>query len=262
MAMNEKPVVLITGASGNLGTKLRRHLEGRCELRLLDRDAHGERQILPCDLSRWKTQWVDAFRGADVVVHLAADACAYQRWPELIGPNIDSTLNVFQAAAGAGVARVIYASSNHVFADYKHDPGPRLLTPDMEPRPGTRYFVDGQERESFAYAATKLFGERVGKCFAEAYGRTVIAVRIGWVRPGSNRAEDIPREREEWFRLIWLSDRDFCQLMEKCIRAAVPPGFHVINGMSANTGTRWDLSAARKLVGYEPVDDITRVGRS
>jgi uronate dehydrogenase len=194
----------------------------------------------------------------DAVVHLAADACAYQRWPALIAPNIDATLNVFQAAADAGVPRVIYASSNHVFADYKHEPGQQLLRPDMEPRPGTRYVVDGQERESFAYAATKLFGERVGKCFAEAHGRTVIAVRIGWVRPGGNRAEDIPPEREEWFRLIWLSDRDFCQLMEKCIRAAVPPGFHVINGMSANTGTRWDLSAARTLVGYEPLDDITR----
>jgi nucleoside-diphosphate-sugar epimerase len=256
--MSEKPVVLITGASGNLGAKLRRHLESRFELRFLDRDSRGDRQVLRCDLSEWDPQWVDAFRGVHTVVHLAADACAYQHWPELVGPNIDATLNVFQAAALAAVPRVVYASSNHVFADYKHDAGPRLLTPDLAPRPGTRYVVDGRERESFAYAATKLFGERVGKCFAEAYGRTVIAVRIGWVRPGGNRADDIPREREEWFRLIWLSDRDFCQLMEKCIRAAVPSGFHVINGMSANTGSRWDLSAARKLVGYEPLDDITR----
>ena len=34
--------------------------------------------------------------------------------------------------------------------------------------------------------------------------------------------------------------------------------FAVINGMSANTGMRWDIEYTKKLVGYEPQDDVTR----
>ena len=60
----------------------------------------------------------------------------------------------------------------------------------------------------------------------------MLAVRIGWVRPGPNRPQDIPRERGPWFRLMWLSNRDFCQLMECCIVADPPVRFGVINGMS------------------------------
>jgi uronate dehydrogenase len=256
--MVEPGAVLITGASGNLGSKLRRHLEGRYPLRLVDRDPRGDPAVTRADLSRWNSGWTGLFSGVGVVVHLAADATAQERWPALIGPNVDATLHVFHAAALAAVPRVVFASSNHVLGGYKYDPEPPLLTTDAEPRPGADYVVNGEHRNSRTYAATKLFGERVGKCFAEAGGATVIAVRLGWVRPGGNAAEDIPCDREAWFRLMWLSDRDFCQLTERCIREPVAPGFHVVNGMSANTGMRWDLSSARALVGYAPQDDIAR----
>ncbi len=256
--MDQATTVLITGACGNLGSKLRRHLQGRYLLRLIDRSTSGNPAVTEADLGRWDPRWAGLFPGADVVVHLAADATAQQRWPALVGPNLDATLNVFRAAEAGGVRRVVYASSNHVLGGYKDDPDPTLLTDDVEPRPGASYVVRGERRDSSAYGATKLFGERVAKCSAEATGRTVIAVRLGWVRPGGNRREDIPVDREEWFRLMWLSDRDYCQLMECCVRAAVPAGFHVINGMSANTGMRWDLSSARALVGFRPEDDIAR----
>ena len=35
---------------------------------------------------------------------------------------------------------------------------------------------------------------------------------------------------------MWLSNRDFCQLMERCLVADLPMPFAVVNGMSANTG--------------------------
>jgi NAD+ dependent glucose-6-phosphate dehydrogenase len=256
--MIQSQSVLITGASGNLGCKLQRHLEGRYPLRLIDRDCRGDQAVIEADLSRWDSRWVDLFKGIQIVFHLAADATAQQTWPALIGPNIDAALNVYRAAASAGVARFIYASSNHVMGGYKDLSTPALLTTDLAVLPGTDYNVDGEQRNSQPYAATKLFGERIGKCFAEVSSSVVIAVRIGWVRPGGNRAVDIPRDREAWFRLMWLSDRDYCQLMECCIVANVPAGFHVINGMSSNTGMRWDLSSARELIGYKPLDDISR----
>jgi uronate dehydrogenase len=191
-------------------------------------------------------------------VHLAADPTAHQTWPNLVGPNVDAVVNVFLAAVRAGVRRVVYASSNHVLGGYLDDPEAGRLTTDLPPRPGARYVSNGEPRDSSAYGSAKLFGERVGKCFAEAHGLSVIAVRIGWVRPGENRAEDVPPERGPWFRLMWLSNRDYCQLMERCLLADLPAPFVVVNGMSANTGMRWDLGATRRLLGYEPQDDVTR----
>jgi uronate dehydrogenase len=252
------PTVLITGAAGNLGGKLRGHLEGRYPLRLLDLDPRGDPAVTAADLSRPEERWVKLFDGADVVVHLAADPTAQQTWPNLVAPNLDGLINVFLAAARAGVTRVVYASSNHVMGGYKDRPEPHRLTTDLPPLPGARYVVHGEARDSSAYGSAKLFGERLGKCFSEAQGLSVIAVRIGWVLPGDNHPQDIPPERGAWFRLMWLSNRDYCQLMEKCVTADPSLRFAVVNGMSANTGMRWDIDQTRRTVGYEPQDDVTR----
>jgi uronate dehydrogenase len=256
--MSDRQTVVITGATGNLGAKLRTHLDGRYLLRLLDRSPGGDRAIVAADLSVWDRGWVEQLRGADAVVHLAADPTAQQTWPLLIGPNIDAFVHVFQAAVEMGVRRVVYASSNHVMGGYKDDPHPAKLTTDLPPRPGARYVVEGEQRDSSAYGATKLFGERLGKCFSEMHGLSVLAVRIGWVQRGDNRPEDIPPARGDWFRLMWLSNGDYCRLMECCLRADAGLRFAVLNGMSANRGMRWDLESTRRLVGYEPHDDVTR----
>jgi nucleoside-diphosphate-sugar epimerase len=249
-------IVLITGVAGNLGGKLRRHLEERGHsLRLLDREARGDPAIVAVDVAAWGN-WVEQFRGVDTVFHFAADPTAQQTWPKLIAPNIDATMHVFHAAVQAGVRRIVYASSNHVMGGYK-DREPFRITTDLPPLPGTRYVVEGEERDSSPYAATKLFGERLGKTLADAHKLSFIAARLGWVRPGDNRAADIPADREQWFRLMWLSNRDFCRLMERCLLAPLAERFVIIHGMSANSGMRWDLESTNRLVEYVPVDDVT-----
>jgi uronate dehydrogenase len=254
------PTVLITGAAGNLGGKLRGHLQGRYPLRLLDRDPRGDPAVVAADLANWDLAWADLFRGVDTVFHLAADPTAQQTWPNLLGPNVDAVVHVFEAAVRAGVRRVVYASSNHVLGGYKDDPQGARLTTDLPPRPGAQYEVGGERRDSTAYASAKLFGERLGACSAAVHGLSVLAVRIGWVRDGANRPEEIAPERGDWFRLMWLSNRDFCQLMECCLLADAGLRFAVLNGMSANSGMRWDIEATRRLVGYAPRDDVTRSG--
>jgi uronate dehydrogenase len=251
--------VLITGAAGNLGSKLRQFLQGSYALKLLDLDSRGDAEIVQADLSHWNQSWGNHFRGVNVVIHLAGNPLAHQTWPNVIGPNIDATIHVFEAAASAGVQRVIFASSNHVMGGYKDDPSVMPLAPDTPPRPGAHYEVAGEQRDSTPYASAKLFGERLGKCYADTRDLSVIAIRIGWVRPGENLASDVPLERGPWFRLMWLSNRDFCQLMERCIETEKLPPFVILNGMSANTGMRWDIEATKKLVGYEPQDDVTRI---
>jgi len=67
---------------------------------------------------------------------------------------------------------------------------------------------------------------------------------------------ELPAERGDWFRNMWLSDRDYLHLMECCLTAQLPDPFLVVNGMSANTGMRWDLTVARTILGYSPQDDV------
>jgi NAD+ dependent glucose-6-phosphate dehydrogenase len=249
---------LITGAAGNLGGKLRRHLHGRHPLRLLDLHAKGDPAIVECNLSKWDEAWVEQFRGIETVVHLAADPTAQQTWPLLLGPNLDALINTFQAAVKAGVKRVVYASSNHVMGGYKDDPQMPLLTTELPPRPGCKYVVNGEPRDSTPYGSAKLFGERLGQCLAASTGLSVIALRIGWVMAGENRPHDLPSEREAWFRLMWLSNRDYCQLMEKAILAPPSLRFAIVNGMSANAGMPWDIEQTKRLLGYNPQDDVTK----
>jgi len=254
--MSQTPTILITGAAGNLGGKLRHHLEGRYPLRLIDR-AGGDPAISTADLAVWDNRWTDLFAGVDVVVHLAADPTAQQTWPNLIAPNVDAVLNVFQAAVRSGVKRVVYASSNHVMGGYKDIAEPWLLTTNLPPLPGARYEVRGEQRDSSAYGSAKLFGERLGQHLSVTQTLSVIALRIGWVQVGDNRPRDIPTDRGDWFRLMWLSNRDYLQLMERCILADPAIRFAVLNGMSANSGMRWDIEETRRLVGYQPSDNVT-----
>ena len=125
--MAQRKTILITGAAGNLGSKLRQHWQGAYDLRLLDIDPRGDAAVVQTDLSRWDMGWVQRFRDVDTVVHLAADPMAHVTWPKLIGPNIDALINVFQASAQSKVQRVIFASSNHVMGGHL-DEALRALT--------------------------------------------------------------------------------------------------------------------------------------
>jgi NAD+ dependent glucose-6-phosphate dehydrogenase len=239
--VEEEPrTVLITGACGNIGRKLRAAWTDVYDLVLIDKSAEDEEDVIVADLGVMDNEWITHFHGVDTVVHLAADPDAEAGWDDLIGPNLDVLANVFNAAALAGVERIIFASSNRVMGGYRHyDEEP--ITVDREPRP------DGP------YGAAKLFGERLGRSVARAFDLTFIALRIGWVQEGKNRPETLP---DDWSRKLWLSNNDLVQLFDCAVEAEIEDrSFVVVNGMSRNHGMRWDLSDAAELLGYLPVDD-------
>ncbi len=233
--------VLITGASGNLGRKLRDAWADRYDLILLDVDAAGDPEIIEADLSVWDESWIDLFDDADTVVHLAANPSDTTDWPDLVAPNLDALFNVFLAAATAGVDRLIFASSNHAMGGYRT----REETPisvDLPARPGN------------AYGAAKLMGERLGVSLARVYGLSFVGLRIGWTQRGENRPETLP---DDWSRGLWLSNADFVRLVTRAVEAELEPGeVAIVNGMSRNTGTRWSLSEAADRIGFEPIDDV------
>src|SRR5947199_10261216 len=95
-------VVLITGAAGNLGGKLRKHLEGHYPLRLLDREARGGPDDVAADLSGWDAAWFGQFNGVDTVFDLASDTTAQHGCANLLGPNVAAVAHVNPATARAG----------------------------------------------------------------------------------------------------------------------------------------------------------------
>jgi NAD(P)-dependent dehydrogenase (short-subunit alcohol dehydrogenase family) len=243
----EPRTVLITGACGNIGRKLRSAWADVYDLVLIDRAAtEDDPDVIAADLSILDDDWITHFHGVDTVVHLAGNGNEFAPWDELIGPNLDALANVFHAAALAGVERVVFASSNHVMGDYQnHGDGP--ITVDMEPRP------DGP------YGVTKLVGERLGRSLARAFDLTFIALRLGWIQEGKNRPESLPHE---WSRQMWLSNADLVRLFDCAVEAEIEDrSFVLVNGMSRNHGMRWDLSEAAELLGFLPEDDAFAVNR-
>jgi NAD+ dependent glucose-6-phosphate dehydrogenase len=237
----EPRTVLITGACGNIGRKLRAAWTDVYDLILIDKHAgEDDPDVIEADLSTLDDDWITHFHGVDTVVHLAANPDDRAPWDELIGPNLDALANVFHAAALAGVERLIFASSNHVMGGYKDlDDAP--ITVDLEPMP------DGP------YGATKLVGERLGQSLARAFDLTFIGLRLGWNQRGKNRAETLP---DDWSRKLWLSNADLIRLFDCAVEAEIEDrSFVVLNGMSRNHGMRWDLSETAELLGFLPVDD-------
>jgi nucleoside-diphosphate-sugar epimerase len=236
--------VLITGASGNLGRKLRAAWAGRYEIIPVDRAAApDDLDVIAAELSEWDESWVDLFDEADAVVHLAANPNEFAPWEELYRPNMDALANVVLAAAQAGIDRFVFASSNHAMGGYREPGIGGPIREDLTPRPGN------------PYGATKLMGERLGRSVAAAYGMTFVALRIGWVQPGENRAETLTDPVD---RSIWLSNRDLVQLVTRAVEADLEPGrFVVVNGISRNLHTRWTLAEAEQALGYVPEDGAT-----
>jgi len=236
----EKRKILITGAAGNIGTKLRSALKDRYDLILMDKKRVEVANSICADLSNYDQNWVQHFEGVFTVIHLAANPNENARWRELIRDNIDSVLNVCQACVEKKVERLIFASSCHTMGGYK-DKKVSLITAEMEPIPDCDYGV------------SKLIGERICKNFSERYPLSVVCLRIGWVprrdkRPGTATSP--------WLRSLWLSNRDLAQVFEKSVEAKNIK-FKILYAMSNNKGMNWDLENTMKTLGYEPRDGIS-----
>jgi uronate dehydrogenase len=103
-------------------------------------------------------------------------------------------------------------------------------------------------RPDSPYAVGKAMDEAAGRYFAEQHELSVIALRIGTVRP-----DDHPEEQRHL--ATFLSHRDLVELVERCIDAPPSVRFGVFYGVSANTWRIWDIDEARDVLGYSPRDD-------
>lgn len=191
----------------------------------LDPARDGE-ELAPADLSDLGAVEA-AMKGVDCVVHLGAIP-GEDTWDKILPNNIVGTWNVFEAARRQGVKRVVYASSHHAVGFYRRA---RVIDQNVVPRP------DG------IYGVSKVFGEAVGRLFADKHGLSVANLRIGAFR-------DKPHDRRLMY--VWLSPRDAVHLVQCCIDA---PDYHYITvyGVSDNARTNY-RNADLEWLGYKPQD--------
>jgi uronate dehydrogenase len=222
--------VLITGATGDVGTHLSRELAGKYKLRLSDKrplKAPKGQSFVRADISKM----ADALRitkGVDAVVHLGGYSVEGP-WQAILQANIIGCYNVFEAARRNGVKRILFPTSNHAVGFYRRD---QTIDHRVYPKPDSRYGV------------SKVFGEALGSLYADKYGMQVFMIRIGNVNP-----QPIDKRRLS----LWFSPRDLAQLVS--IGIDHPDiKFEIVYGISANKRAWYDNSNAYRL-GYRPQDD-------
>jgi uronate dehydrogenase len=226
--------ILITGAAGKIGNALRNGLRGSYPLiRLLDiaplGTAEAGEEIRSADI-RDIAAMEKAMTGIDCVVHLAG-ASEEAAWEKVLPLNIEGCYNVFEAARRQRVKRVVFASSNHAVGFHRRE---RFIDNSVAPRPDSRYGV------------SKVFGEALGRLYADKHGLSVACLRIG-----TFRVPDRPIDARGL--LTWISHRDMVQLARRCIDH---PNYHfvIVYGVSKNLRSRWD-NINVKFLGYRPEDD-------
>src|ERR1700730_6013132 len=105
-----RKTVLITGATGSVGSKLRTHFAALdVRLRLLCLNPKRDPAVMTVDLSAYDEIWARQFVDVDAVIHLAGDPYVTASWAS-VQLNIDLTLNVFRAAQNHGSRRIVVAS--------------------------------------------------------------------------------------------------------------------------------------------------------
>jgi len=219
--------VLITGATGDVGTHLSRELAGKYKLRLSDKRPLKARNFVKADISKM----ADALRitkGVDAIVHLGGYSVEGP-WESILQANIIGCYNVFEAARRNGVKRIVFPTSNHATGFYRRD---QTIDHRVYPKPDSRYGV------------SKVFGEALGSLYADKYGMQFLMVRIGNVNPA-------PLDKRRLS--LWISPRDIAQLVSLGIDH---PGirFEIVYGVSRNKRSWYDNSNAYRL-GYQPQDD-------
>ena len=223
--------VLITGAAGDIGSRLRQSLRGVYPvLRLSDIAPLGEaaegEELMPADVTN-AAAMEKICEGVDGVVHLGGMAVE-NNWDVILNSNIIGVYNLFEAARKQGVKRIVFATSNHAVGFYRRD---TVIDHTVTVKPDSRYGL------------SKAFGEAVGSLYADKYGLEVLCIRIGNVA-------DKPIDKRRL--AIWISPGDLTQLVR--IGLEHPEiKYEIVYGVSDNARSWYDNSNAFRL-GYRPED--------
>src|ERR1700751_3354010 len=223
------PRILMTGASGGIGTSLRKLLPPIYpDLVLSDlkppADLGPKETFKAAELSDMAQ--VEAIcEGVDGILHFGGYSVEGP-WDAILQSNIIGCYNLFEAAHRKGVKRVVFASSNHAVGFY---PRYHRIGTNVTTRPDSRYGV------------SKAFGDATGALYADKHGLKAPSSRIATFG-------DKPLDHRRLS--IWLKPEDLVQL---CRIGLDHPDIHfeILYGASDNERSWWDNHRAYDL-GYRP----------
>lgn len=231
-------LILITGASGAIGTNLVDNLDtARFQVRrgdLVDNRPDHHHPFVPLEVTD-PGSCRDACAGVDAVVHLAANPAPSADFRTVVLPvNMVGTYNMVEAAVAAGVGRFVFASSAQAVEGYPLD---HQVRESDAPRPANDYGVG------------KAFGEALCAAFATGSTTSFVSLRIANYSPTTPGPAESLRDR-----MAWLSPPDAVHLVTQALTAPVT-GHIVANGVSDNATKRLSLDQTRQALAYSPTDD-------
>jgi nucleoside-diphosphate-sugar epimerase len=147
--------ICVTGSSGKAGRAVVADLAGHGHLvvgvDLVPPGVGGPAEFLRADLTDYG-QAVEALEGVDAVVHLANIPAPGLRTPSVtFNDNMNMNFNVFQAAAQAGVRRVVWASSETTLGlPFSTPPRYAPVDEDHYPVPTSTYALSKVASETVA----------------------------------------------------------------------------------------------------------------
>ena len=153
--MNKTPRLLLTGATGFVGSAIQKRIvaDGNYDLTIAVRNINEQSEtlrIVKVDDLTATTDWNDALKNIDVVIHTAArvhvmDDKSADPLTEFRKVNVDGTLNLARQAVEAGVKRFIFISSIKVNGEGTELGHP--YTADSQPNPTDPYGISKYEAE-------------------------------------------------------------------------------------------------------------------
>ena len=271
--------ILITGAAGKCGSCL---WDLDHKLVLLDKEIPSNYNS---STQNPQNKWVkgnicdsalmsQVIKGCSVIIHLsAANGKMHEEserenalsWDEIQNTNIESLKMILDLAKLNNVDRIIYASSNHIFGNVELEnksliyKGNSIKVKDHD-----------QYRPDSLYGVSKVFGELIGRFYAEQGGPKFYSLRIGsllskeYNTPKGYAEEGVDQRQwtvdsKNYLDLVertnccWLSRRDFKQLINKLLHYE-GNCFDTFFGISDNEKTWFDMSETKDKLGYKPQD--------
>ena len=224
--------LVLTGAAGQLGSRLRVPLVKMCD-QLVSTDLADDigallagETYVKADLASLDAM-VDLLKDADMVVHFGAIGDEAP-WDDILQSNIVGAYNIWEAAYRNGVKRVVYASSVHAVGMHKKT---------------DTIGLDAPHRPDTYYGLAKCFSEDLASLYWDKRGIEAVCMRIFSCAPATN-ARSIG---------TYLSYDDLIHLVERAVDSPVV-GFSIVYGISDNDRAVVDNAKARHL-GYRPKDN-------
>ena len=261
--------IAITGAAGGLGRHITSVLGERHDLMLIDNVDPAEATVFdgrsPTGrhaqpfIPEWPYHRVDisspddlevAFRGAEVVVHLAG-------WPggswddvrSTMHTNVMGTLGVYEAVRAAGVRRVLNASSINAFGSIYW-----RVQPSAPIRSRLPLIEDDRRVPEDPYSLSKGITEDIGWTYRRAFGIEAVNLRFAAVVPASSYERTLAaglKRSTRWESDLWgwVHIDDWSQGMVAAVQAHDPTSEPMVIGAA---DTRAPESTMALIRAYKP----------